>query len=79
MVRQTEKTVEGEYMVYSKPLPWGGVGISFSVLAPYAMRANRNKYLEIETVFLQYGPDQKIHRFELYQSQKSVMKGGREL
>jgi hypothetical protein len=78
MVRQTEKTVEGEYMVYSRPLPWGGVGIAFSVLAPYAMRVDRSKFLELETVFLQFGPDQKIHRFQMYQSQKSPMRGGRE-
>lgn len=76
--RQTEKTVEGEFMVYSKPLPWGGVGIAFPVLAPYSTRVNRDKFLEMETVFLQYGPDQKIHRFQMYISEKAPVKGGRE-
>jgi hypothetical protein len=76
--RQTEKTVEGEFMVYSKPLPWGGVGIAFPVLAPYSTRVNREKFLEVETVFLQYGPDQKIHRFQMYISDKAPVKGGRE-
>jgi len=78
LVRQTEKTVEGEFMVYSKPLPWGGVGIAFPMIVPYSMRVNRNKFLEIGTVFLQYGPDQKIHRFQLYMSEKSPVSGGRE-
>jgi hypothetical protein len=78
LVRQTEKTVEGEFMVYSKPLPWGGVGIAFPILAPYSTRVNRDKFLEMETVFLQYGPDQKIHRFQMYVSEKAPVKGGRE-
>jgi hypothetical protein len=78
LARQTEKTVEGEFMVYSKPLPWGGVGIAFPVLAPYSTRVNREKFLEVETVFLQYGPDQKIHRFQMYVSDKAPVKGGRE-
>ena len=78
LVRQTEKTVEGEFMVFSKPLPWGGVGIAFPILAPYSTRVNRDKFLEMETVFLQYGPDQKIHRFQMYISDKSPVKGGRE-
>jgi hypothetical protein len=32
----------------------------------------------VETVFLQYGPDQKIHRFQMYASDKAPVKGGRE-
>jgi hypothetical protein len=78
LVRQTEKTVEGEFLVYSKPLPWGGTGIAFPMIVPYAMRVNRAKFLEMGTVFLQYGPDQKIHRFQLYMSEKSPVSGGRE-
>ena len=78
MVRQTEKTVEGEYMVYSRPLPWGGTGIAFGIIAPYRMRVNREKFLEMETVFLQYGPDQKIRRFQMYVAGKSPVSGGRE-
>src|SRR5262245_19095925 len=78
MTRQTEKTVEGEYMVFSKPLPWGGTGIAFGIVAPYRMRVYREKFLEMETVFLQYGPDQKIRRFQMYVSEKSPVSGGRE-
>jgi len=78
LVRQTEKTVEGEYMVFSRPLPWGGVGIAFPMLVPYALRENRQKFLEIGNVYLQYGPDQKVHRFQMYMSEKSPISGGRE-
>jgi hypothetical protein len=78
LARQTEKTVEGEFMVYSKPLPWGGVGIAFPILAPYSTRVNRERFLETDTVFLQFGSDQKIHRFQMYVSDKSPLKGGRE-
>src|SRR4029078_859837 len=78
MVRQTEKTVEGEYMVYSRPLPWGGVGVAFSVLAPITMRADRSKFLALENVVVQYRTDQKIRRLQIYPSQKAPMRGGRE-
>ena len=78
VLRQTEKTVEGEHMVYSKPLPWGGLGVAFPILAPYSLRVNRDKFLVVGGVFLQYGEDQKIHRFQLYLSEKSPVRGGRE-
>ena len=74
LVRQTEKTVEGEHMVYSKPLPWGGLGIAFPVIAPYSMRENRERFMEVGAVFLQYGEDEKIHRFRLYLSEKSPVR-----
>ena len=72
--RQTQNAVEGELMVYSKPLPWGGLGIAFQVIAPYSMRVNRDKFLEVGSVFLQYGDDEKIHRFRLYLSEKSPVR-----
>jgi hypothetical protein len=77
VVRQTEKTFEGEYMVYSKPLPWGGVAIAFPMYTAYSTRVNRDRFLEMGTVFLQYGQDQKIKRFQLYLSDKSPIRGGR--
>jgi hypothetical protein len=63
--RQTEKEFEGEMMVYSKPLPWGGVGISFQVIGSYAMREDRTRFMAPGAVFLQYGSDGKIHRLRL--------------
>jgi len=74
--RQTEKTVEGEHLVYSKPLPWGGIGIALPIIAPYSMRANRDRFMEVGAVFLQYGEDQKIHRFRLFLSEKSPVEAG---
>lgn len=69
--RQTQNAVEGELMVFSKPLPWGGLGIAFQVIAPYSLRENRERFMEVGAVFLQYDEDGKIHRFRLYLSEKS--------
>ncbi len=68
--RQTEKEVEGERMVYSKVLPWGGLGISFPIIADYAVREDRRRFMEVGAVFLQYGEDGKIQRFRLMQAEK---------
>jgi hypothetical protein len=77
-VRQTQGTTEGEQMIYMKPLPWGGLGIAFQLLAPYSMRVNRNTFLEAGSVFLQYSDDAKIRRFRLYLSEKTPLeRGGR--
>jgi hypothetical protein len=76
LVRQTEKSTEGEQMVYIKPLPWGGLGIAFQLIAPYSVRANRETFLEVGSVFLQYSDDEKIHRFRLYLSEKTPLEGG---
>jgi hypothetical protein len=76
LVRQTERSTEGEQMVYMKPLPWGGLGIAFQLIAPYSMRADRKSFLELGSVFLQYSDDQKIHRFRMYLSEKTPLEGG---
>jgi hypothetical protein len=68
--RQTEKEFEGEYMVYSKPLPWGGVGISFQIIAAYSLREDRRRFMEPGAVFIQYGEDGKIRRLRLLQTEK---------
>jgi hypothetical protein len=69
--RQTEQQSDGEIMVYSKPLPWGGVGISFQAHAAYSLRRDRKRYLELGAVFLQFGDDGKIQRLRLLLSEKS--------
>jgi len=68
--RQTEKDFEGELMVYSKPLPWGGVGISFQVIAAYSQRKDRRRFMEPGAVFLQYREDGKIQRMRVLLSEK---------
>jgi hypothetical protein len=68
---QTQSYWEGEPMVYSKPLPWGGVGLSFRVNAVYKARKDRTKYLEYGAVFLQYNEDGKIDRLRFLLSEKS--------
>ena len=68
---QTQNEFEGEPMVYSKALPWGGVGLSFRVNANYTARHDRTTYLEYGAVFLQYDEEGKIQRFRLLLSEKS--------
>jgi len=68
--RQTEKDFEGELMVYSKPLPWGGVGISFQIIAAYSSRRDRRRFMEPGAVFIQYREDGKIQRFRLLLTEK---------
>lgn len=67
--RQTKKQFEGEKLVYSTPLPWGGVGISFEIIAAYSRREDRRKFMAPGSVFLQYGADGKIERLRLYLSE----------
>lgn len=68
--RQTEQESDGEIMVHSKPLPWGGVSIAFQVLAAYSLREDRRRFLELGAVFIQYREDGKIQRFRLLLSEK---------
>ncbi len=64
--RQTKRQFEGEKLVYTTPLPWGGVGISFEIIAAYSKRQDRRKFTAPGAVFLQYGADGKIERLRLY-------------
>jgi hypothetical protein len=71
LTRQTQKEYEGEVMVYSKPLPWGGLGVSFQIIAAYSLRQDRRRFVEPGAVFLQFRPDGKIERLRLIQSEKN--------
>jgi hypothetical protein len=73
--RQTEKQFEGELMVYTKTLPWGGLGVSFPIIAAYSMREDRRRFMEVGVVFIQYDPDGKIQRFRLIQAEKDQVLG----
>jgi hypothetical protein len=64
--RQTKKQFEGEKLVYAAPLPWGGIGISFEIIAAYSRREDRRKFTAPGAVFLQFGADGKIERLRLY-------------
>jgi hypothetical protein len=68
--RQTQRVADGEIMVYSKPLPWGGIGVAFQVHAAYSMREDRRRFLELGAVFLQFRDDGKIERLRLILSEK---------
>ena len=68
--RQTTKEFEGEYMIFSKPLPWGGLGVSFQIIAASSLREDRRRYMEAGAVFLQVREDGKIQRLRLILSEK---------
>src|SRR5262249_11019309 len=64
--RQTKKQFEGTKLVYASPLPWGGTGISFEIIAAWSRRADRRKFTGPGSVFLQYNAAGKIDRLRLY-------------
>ncbi len=64
--RQTKKQFEGTKLIYSTPLPWGGVGLSFEIMAAWSRREDRRKFTGPGSVFLQYNADGKIDRLRLY-------------
>ena len=64
--RQTVGSFEGEKLVYTTPLPWGGLGLSFQIVAAYSLRENRRKFTGPGMVVLQVGVDGKIKRLRLF-------------
>jgi len=64
--KQTKKQFEGQKLVYSMPLPWGGLGMSFEIVAAWSRREDRRKFTGPGAVFLQYNADGKIDRLRLY-------------
>src|SRR6266581_1060950 len=69
--RQTKKQFEGTKLIYTTPLPWGGVGISFEIIAAWSRREDRRKFTGPGSVLLQYNADGKIDRLRLYVSEIS--------
>jgi hypothetical protein len=69
--RQTTKEVEGERLIYTTPLPWGGVGIAFQIIAAYSLRQDRRKFTAPGAVFLQLNPEGKINRLRLFEAEVS--------
>ncbi len=64
--RRTGGEYQGAYLVYSTPLPWGGLGISFQITAAYSLREDRRRFMAPGSVFLEYNEDRKIERMRLY-------------
>ena len=64
--RQTQKQFEGEKLIYTTQLPWGGMGISFEIIGAWSRRVDRRKFTGPGTVFMQVSPDGKIQRLRLY-------------
>ena len=75
--RQTVKEFEGEYMIFSKQLPWGGLGVAFQVIESDSQRVDRKRFMQNGGVFLQFNPDGKINRMRLVLAEKDeVVEGG---
>src|SRR5262249_31579604 len=53
-------------LIYSMPLPWRGLGISFEIFAVYSLRKDRRRFVTPGSVFLHFGEDGKIQRLRLY-------------
>jgi len=69
--KQTRKQFEGQKLVYTMQLPWGGLGISFEVIGAWSRREDRRKFTGPGAVFLQYNADGKIERLRLYVTEVS--------
>jgi len=67
-VAQTMKEFNGVQPLFTTPLPWGGVGISFQIIGAWSMREDRlnKRFMAPGAVFLQFGEDGKIQRLRLY-------------
>ena len=72
--KQTAKQFEGQKLVYSMPLPWGGVGTSFEIIAAWSRREDRRKFMAPGAVFLQFNADGKIERLRLYLAETEEVK-----
>lgn len=64
--RRTGGEFQGAYLVYSTPLPWGGLGISFRIVAAYSLREDRRRFMAPGVVFLEFSEDRQIQRLRLY-------------
>jgi hypothetical protein len=68
--RQTMKEFEGEYMIFSRPLPWGGMGVAMQLLEADSQRTDRKRFMQAGGAFLQFNNDGKIYRLRLVLSEK---------
>ena len=68
--RQTMKEFEGEYMIFSRPLPWGGLGVAAQLIEADSQRVDRKRFMQVGGVFLQFDKDGKIYRMRLVLSEK---------
>jgi len=68
--RQTYKQTEGEWMIFSRPLPWGGLAVSSQLFGAYSQRTDRKRFMQVGGVFAQHHEDGKIYRLRFILSEK---------
>jgi hypothetical protein len=69
--RQTWKEYEGEWMIFSRKLPWGGLGVAVQLLEADSQRADRKRYMTAGGAFMQFNSDGKIYRMRLNLGEKN--------
>jgi len=57
---------EGWQLIFSTPMPWGGTAVAFQIRGTWSLRENHHRFTSPGAVFLEYGPDRKIHRLRLF-------------
>jgi hypothetical protein len=67
-IAQTNGEFNGVRPVFSTPLPWGGLGISFQIIGAWSEREDRlnKRFMAPGSVFLQFNDAGKIYRMRLY-------------
>jgi hypothetical protein len=68
--RQTYKETEGEWMIFSRPLPWGGIAVSSQLFGAYSERRDRKRFMQVGGVFAQHHEDGKIYRLRFILAEK---------
>lgn len=52
-------------LIYSTPMPWGGLAVSFQITALYSLRHDRRTFRVPGAVFIEFREDGKIERLRL--------------
>ena len=57
-------------MVFSRPLPWGGLAVAIQLIEADSQRSDRKRFMQVGGAFLQFNPEGKIYRMRLVLSEK---------
>ena len=70
---QTAGKEQTAALLYTTPLPWGGLGVSCQITGVYSLRENRRKFMSPGGLFVQFREDGKIQRLRfLVQKDETV-------
>ena len=63
-------------LVYSTPLPWGGLAVSVEFTAIYTFRDGEKKFMAPGAAFFQFAEDGRIQRLRLYELKDETFEVG---